>query len=130
MPRDGSGTADNATGEPGHNIIHGTGKEVRFAHSILSYPIPSQLLTRLQGAQGAKTKKYNSIEINKTTNIQTTNILNKQPTTDHVARADKTAPLPEPEKGAAIEGLSASGGGDKYTAQGGDLSESGVEGKQ
>ncbi|QDS75490.1 hypothetical protein FKW77_004647 [Venturia effusa] len=79
MPRDGSGTADNATGPPGHDIIHGTGKE---------------------------------------------------PTTDHVARADKTAPLPEPEKGAAIEGLPASGGGDKYAAQGGDLSKSGVERKQ
>ncbi|KAE9992153.1 hypothetical protein EG327_009886 [Venturia inaequalis] len=80
MPRDGSGTADNATaGEPTHDIIHGTGKE---------------------------------------------------PTSDHVARADKTAPLPEVEKGAAIPGLAASGGGDKYTAQGGDLSESGVEGKQ
>ena len=29
---------------------------------------------------------------------------------DHVARADKTAPLPEPEKGAALEGMNAAGG--------------------
>jgi hypothetical protein len=29
----------------------------------------------------------------------------------HVARADKTAPMPEAEKGAAIEGLNASGAG-------------------
>lgn len=50
-------------------------------------------------------------------------------TSDHVARADKTAPLPEPEKGDAIEGMNASGGGDKYTAQGGDLSQGG-QGKQ
>ncbi|KAF4779688.1 hypothetical protein HER10_EVM0005852 [Colletotrichum scovillei] len=28
----------------------------------------------------------------------------------HVDRADKTAPLPEPEKGLAIDGLAASGG--------------------
>lgn len=39
MPRDGSGTADNATPEgPGHNIIHGTGKEVRLLPSHPSYP--------------------------------------------------------------------------------------------
>ncbi|KAF4509941.1 hypothetical protein G6O67_001875 [Ophiocordyceps sinensis] len=30
--------------------------------------------------------------------------------TDKVARADKTAPVPEPEKGRAVEGLDASGG--------------------
>ena len=35
---------------------------------------------------------------------------------EHVARADKTAPLPGPEKGGAIEGLGASGGGDKNAA--------------
>ncbi|KAJ4358751.1 uncharacterized protein N0V89_003335 [Didymosphaeria variabile] len=30
---------------------------------------------------------------------------------DHVARADKTTPMPEVEKGEGIEGLNASGGG-------------------
>ena len=30
---------------------------------------------------------------------------------DHVARADKTAPMPESDKGDGIEGMNASGGG-------------------
>lgn len=32
---------------------------------------------------------------------------------DHVARADKTAPMPEPEKGAAMEGVNAAAGSNK-----------------
>ncbi|OHE99458.1 hypothetical protein CORC01_05258 [Colletotrichum orchidophilum] len=36
----------------------------------------------------------------------------------HVDRADKTAPLPEVEKGLAIEGLSASGGSSQGLAKG------------
>jgi hypothetical protein len=50
-------------------------------------------------------------------------------TTEHVARADKIASPPEPEKGAAIEGLSASGGGDQNAPQRKNLGETG-EGKQ
>ncbi|KAK7928105.1 hypothetical protein PG985_005103 [Apiospora marii] len=33
----------------------------------------------------------------------------KDPKGDKVARADKTAPMPEPEKGEAIEGMNAAG---------------------
>ncbi|KAJ1326959.1 hypothetical protein MN608_08408 [Microdochium nivale] len=44
----------------------------------------------------------------------------KEPTTDHVDRADKTAPMPEPEKGEALEGLPASGGGSQGLAKGPD----------
>ncbi|KAJ9145567.1 hypothetical protein NKR19_g6068 [Coniochaeta hoffmannii] len=35
-----------------------------------------------------------------------------------VPRADKTAPLPEPEKGAGIEGMNASGGSSQGIKQG------------
>ncbi|KAM4065275.1 hypothetical protein HRG_004398 [Hirsutella rhossiliensis] len=38
--------------------------------------------------------------------------------TDKVARADKTAPMPEPEKGLAVEGLGASGGQSQGIKQG------------
>ncbi|KAH6630549.1 hypothetical protein B0J18DRAFT_421477, partial [Chaetomium sp. MPI-SDFR-AT-0129] len=37
----------------------------------------------------------------------------------HVDRADKTAPLPEPSKGAGLENLPASGGTSKGKDQGG-----------
>ncbi|KXJ89055.1 hypothetical protein Micbo1qcDRAFT_235422 [Microdochium bolleyi] len=41
-----------------------------------------------------------------------------EPQTDHVARAEKTAPMPEPEHGEAIEGLPASGGHSSGLSQG------------
>jgi hypothetical protein len=37
---------------------------------------------------------------------------------DHVARADKTAAMPEQQKGMAIEGLNASGGGSQGIKEG------------
>ncbi|GKT42750.1 uncharacterized protein ColSpa_02931 [Colletotrichum spaethianum] len=43
----------------------------------------------------------------------------------HVNRADKTAPLPEGEKGLAIEGLPASGGQSQGLAQGPDAGQGG-----
>ncbi|KAK6827758.1 hypothetical protein PG995_010308 [Apiospora arundinis] len=43
----------------------------------------------------------------------------KDPMGDHVARADKTAPMPEYEKGEAIDGKNASGGTSKGENQGG-----------
>ncbi|KAK7957016.1 uncharacterized protein PG986_006238 [Apiospora aurea] len=43
----------------------------------------------------------------------------KDPQGDHVARADKTAPMPEHEKGEALEGVPASGGSSKGPDQGG-----------
>ncbi|KIW08044.1 uncharacterized protein PV09_00988 [Verruconis gallopava] len=41
-----------------------------------------------------------------------------QDKSDHVDRADKTAPMPEHEKGSAIEGMNASGGGSSGISQG------------
>ncbi|KAK0639683.1 hypothetical protein B0T16DRAFT_463329 [Cercophora newfieldiana] len=40
-------------------------------------------------------------------------------TSTHVDRADKTAPMPEKEKGAALEGVNASAGESKGKDQGG-----------
>ncbi|KAK0730324.1 hypothetical protein B0H67DRAFT_638837 [Lasiosphaeris hirsuta] len=39
-------------------------------------------------------------------------------TSTHVARADKTAPMPEHEKGEALEGMNASGGQSQGLAKG------------
>lgn len=44
---------------------------------------------------------------------------------DHVARADKTAPMPELEEGAAIPGLGASGGGSSGLSEGPDAGQGG-----
>jgi len=46
-------------------------------------------------------------------------------TSSHVDRADNTAPMPEVEKGGAIEGLSASGGGSSGLSQGPDAGQGG-----
>ncbi|TDZ20037.1 hypothetical protein Cob_v006881 [Colletotrichum orbiculare MAFF 240422] len=43
----------------------------------------------------------------------------------HVDRADKTAPLPEGEKGNAIPGLNASGGSSQGLAQGPNVGQGG-----
>jgi hypothetical protein len=48
-----------------------------------------------------------------------------QQNTPHVARADKTAPPPEPEKGDGLEGLPASGGGSQGIAQGPNVGQGG-----
>ncbi|EAQ89541.1 predicted protein [Chaetomium globosum CBS 148.51] len=66
MPRQGDGSADNAI-DPGHNIIHGAGKEE----------------------------------------------------STRVARADKTAPMPEPSKGAGLEQAPATAGTSQGKDQGG-----------
>ncbi|OTB03819.1 hypothetical protein M426DRAFT_321317 [Hypoxylon sp. CI-4A] len=46
-------------------------------------------------------------------------------TTSHVARADKTAELPEHEDGAGLKGLNASGGQSQGLAQGPDRGQGG-----
>ncbi|EGY21229.1 hypothetical protein HYQ45_018178 [Verticillium longisporum] len=43
----------------------------------------------------------------------------------HVARADKTAPMPEHEKGAGIQGLNASGGQSQGLAKGDNVGQGG-----
>ncbi|KAF2425276.1 hypothetical protein EJ08DRAFT_652193 [Tothia fuscella] len=43
----------------------------------------------------------------------------------HVDRADKTAPMPEIEKGAAVEGLSGSGGGSQGLSTGPEAGQGG-----
>ncbi|KAJ2903269.1 basic leucine zipper protein [Zalerion maritima] len=43
----------------------------------------------------------------------------------HVDRADKTAPLPETEKGQALEGMNASGGQSQGLAKGPDAGQGG-----
>lgn len=45
--------------------------------------------------------------------------------TDKVARADKTAAMPEPEKGLAVEGLSGSGGQSQGIKQGPNVGQGG-----
>ncbi|OAQ97408.1 hypothetical protein LLEC1_02669 [Akanthomyces lecanii] len=45
--------------------------------------------------------------------------------TDKVDRADKTAPMPEPEKGAGLEGLNASGGQSQGIKKGDDVGQGG-----
>lgn len=98
MPRDGSGHGDNAIEtDPafGQTIAHGAGGEVciyflPLIHSFLLVPIRF-FEHRLTGAQAA---------------------------TSGVDRSGKAAAAPEPEKGEAIEGLNASGGGNKITNSG------------
>ena len=48
---------------------------------------------------------------------------------DHVDRADKTAPMPEVEKGAAIEGMNASGGGSSGVSSGPEAGQGGRSAK-
>ncbi|RYO94921.1 hypothetical protein DL766_001224 [Monosporascus sp. MC13-8B] len=47
------------------------------------------------------------------------------PQDSHVARANKTAPMPEPEHGAGIQGMNASGGQSQGLAQGPDAGQGG-----
>lgn len=47
----------------------------------------------------------------------------------HVDRADKTAPLPEPGKGMALQGMNASGGTSQGLAQGPDRGQGGRSSK-
>ncbi|KAI0482063.1 hypothetical protein GGR56DRAFT_669983 [Xylariaceae sp. FL0804] len=47
------------------------------------------------------------------------------PEGDHVARADKTAPMPEHEHGLGLEGMNASGGQSQGLAQGPDRGQGG-----
>ncbi|KAK0628241.1 hypothetical protein B0T17DRAFT_614192 [Bombardia bombarda] len=50
-------------------------------------------------------------------------------TSTHVSRADKTAPMPEPEKGAGLEGMNASGGQSQGRAKGPDAGQGGRSSK-
>lgn len=83
MPRDGSGRAHNATEES---------KE--FEHNI-THGAGTEQVSKLFFLSGRSSKSNTK----------------NQP--DHVARADKTAPMPEPEKGAAMEGVNAAAGSNK-----------------
>lgn len=49
-------------------------------------------------------------DVRRLTPDMASSMLTPSPQTEKVARADKTAPVPEPEKGRAVEGLDASGG--------------------
>lgn len=104
MPRDGSGQGDNSITpeDAGHNVIHGAGKEVSKAPITINPPCHDYSSWSTWWLPDAASDITLSRER-----------LTASQTTDHVARADKTAPLPEHEKGAAVEGLGASGGGDK-----------------
>ncbi|KAI1813608.1 hypothetical protein GGS20DRAFT_552855 [Poronia punctata] len=48
-----------------------------------------------------------------------------EPSNDHVARADKTAPLPEHEPGKALKDMPASGGTSQGLSQGPDVGQGG-----
>lgn len=83
MPRDGSGH--------GHNAME-LSKE--FEHNIT------------HGAGTEQVRKLSSP-------LGRPHATNTGHQPDHVARADKTAPMPEPEKGAAMEGTNAAAGSNR-----------------
>jgi hypothetical protein len=89
MPRQGDGSGDNAI-EAGHNIIHGAGQpEVRTCTHLAAH--------------------NKAFKDSNTSHLKST----------RVGRADKTAPMPEPSKGAGLEKTTASAGDSKGKDQGG-----------
>ena len=88
MPRNGDGSSDNVV-EAGENQVHGVGSgNVSPIH-------PSSHMSQ-----------------------QPSNIDLKDQASSGVDRSNKAAPAPETEKGEAIEGLNASGGGNKIQDSG------------
>ncbi|KAK7981717.1 hypothetical protein PG996_009407 [Apiospora saccharicola] len=55
-------------------------------------------------------RSHNAVEEDPALGHDIAHGVGKDPMGDKVARADKTAPMPEPEKGEAIDGKDASGG--------------------
>ncbi|KAI1340336.1 hypothetical protein F5Y15DRAFT_415224 [Xylariaceae sp. FL0016] len=67
----------------------------------------------------------NAPEVSSETNHDIVHGAGNEPQSDHVARADKTAPLPEKDEGMAIKGMAASGGQSQGLAQGPDRGQGG-----
>jgi len=111
MPREGEGhVSDNAI-ETGENQVHGAGKvSVRIQtplrrpyHLLAPSPFPRPSLSPTPHSLQQRRGKAK---------IQITRLLIHHRSQDsHVDRANKAAPAPEPEKGGALEGFDASGGG-------------------
>lgn len=91
MPRNGDGSSDNGPIEATHNVAHGVPEGVSLLFSHPAFFCTTQ--ANWQTMQGQKV-------------------------TDHVDRADKTAPLPEGEKGAGLGDANASGGQSQGVKQG------------
>lgn len=96
MPRNGDGSSDNGPIEAGANIGHGVPQSVCPSSSLL--PLMPSIVANTQ--QGEKV-------------------------TDHVARADKTAPLPAEEKGQGLSDANASGGQSQGIKQGDNVGQGG-----
>jgi hypothetical protein len=89
MPRDGSGRSHNEV-DDSHDIVHGAGdKDVCEQHSQCVVAV-----------------------------LITNDVRFQTPASSGVDRSSKAVPPPEPESGNALEGMGASGGGDKTTGSG------------
>lgn len=98
MPRNGDGSSDNGPIEAGHNVAHGVPQSVSFHPSLLPHLITPQTAQR-----------YSQIP---------DTFQQGEKIGDHVARADKTAPLPGDEKGQGLSDANASGGQSQGIKQG------------
>lgn len=97
MPRNGDGSSHNGPFDAaGHHIAHGVGDA-----GVRPLSLPSALPPLFQSSEG-----------------ELADPTPRALQTSRVARADKTAPLPEAEKGLGVEGLGASGGRSQGVKQG------------
>ncbi|CAJ2512460.1 Uu.00g054750.m01.CDS01 [Anthostomella pinea] len=70
-------------------------------------------------------RSHNAPELTGETDHDIIHGAGNEPKDDHVARADKTAPMPEPEKGLALEGVPATAGQSQGLAEGPDRGQGG-----
>lgn len=105
MPRNGDGSSDNGPIE-GNDVIHGNSGSVRLALITTSYLTSHHITTHALPTHHQT--------------LQRANLTTPQAELQHTKT--NVAPMPEIEKGEALEGMNASGGGDApkagHTGQG------------